>query len=92
MNHLEFAETIANLPTETQNAFFESLKGSLSEEEIQTIMAFVSMIKLFKSPAKYEAVKSAVCDALSNEFFGHAVERERKPEDPCNPVYMTTIL
>ncbi len=92
MNEIQFAETVLNMPAEKREAFFETLKTKLSEEDYLTTAKFISFIGMFKSPAKYEAMKNAVCDQLCEEFHGHTVERKKKIEDPCNPVFMTTIL
>ena len=92
MTTFEFAETVIKLPAEKQNEFFENLKGKLSEEDWNVTVKFIALFKMFKNPVKYEAMKNAVCDTLCEEFFGHTVEKAPKIEDPCNPVYMTTIL
>lgn len=92
MEIFEFAETIVNMPAEAQNEFFKKLKTELNEEEWTATVKFVGLFCMFKSPAKYEAIKTAVCETLCEDIFGHTVERERKLEDPCNPVYMTSIL
>lgn len=77
----EFAEAIIRMPVDKQNEFFESLKTVLTEEEWTATVKFVSLFGMFKSSAKYEAMKNAVCDTLCEEFYGHAVEKERKTED-----------
>ena len=92
MTPMEFAETVSKLPAYKQNEFFERLKTELSEDDVQTMMKFVSLVRMFKSPARYEAMKNAVCDVLCEEFYGHEVERKKNIEDTCNPVYMMTIL
>ena len=92
MKALDFAETVANMPVEARNAFFEKLKTELSEEDWRTVVKFIGLYAMFKSPAKYEAMKNAVCDTLCQELYGHEVQRKNKIEDPCNPVYMTTIV
>lgn len=93
MTSFEFAETIIHLPVEQQNAFFESLKNQLSEEEWLATVKFISLYGMFKSEAKYNAMKKAVKAQLVEELFGHPYEEpESKGFDPCNPVYMTTIV
>lgn len=92
MNSLEFAEMIAKMPVEIQNKFFESLKNELTETEWKATVEFIGLVGMMLHPTKYEAVKNAVCDTLCEEFYGYKVERKNKIEDPCNPVYMTTIL
>lgn len=66
MNAIEFANTVTNLPVEMQNEFFENLKEVLSEEDYKTTLEFVSWIGIFKSPAKYKALRTAI----SEELFG----------------------
>ena len=92
MTMFEFAETVNGMPVEKRNEFIERLKGELSEDEWNATVKFISLYGMFKSPVKYEAMKNAVCDTLCEELYGHTVERKNKVEDPCNPVYMTTIL
>lgn len=92
MTPTQFAETVSRLTPEQQSTFFENLKTELNEEEWRTVVQFIGLFNMFKSPAKYEAVKNAVRDTLCEEIYGHTVEPERKTEDPCNPVYMTSIL
>ena len=92
MSHTEFAETIIHLPVEQQNAFFETLKDQLSEEDWLATVKFISLYGMFRSPAKHKAMKKAVLAQLVEELFGHTYEEpENKGFDPCNPVYMTSI-
>jgi hypothetical protein len=92
MTMFEFAETIIKMPVDKQNSFFEELKKELSEEDWMTTVKFVSLFGLFKSPVKYEAMKNAVCDMVCEDIFGATVEKKKKIDDPCNPVFMTSIL
>ena len=92
MTPYEFAEMIIKMPIAKQNEFFERLKGELSEEDRSATVKFISLFGMFHSPAKYEAMKNAVCETLCNDIFGHTVERKKEVADPCNPVYMTSIL
>lgn len=92
MKEFGFAEMIIKMPVEKQNEFFERLKSELSEEDWNTTVKFISLFSMFKSPAKYNAMKNAVCDTLSEEFFGHTVERKGTHDYAANPVYMTSIL
>ena len=80
------------MPIERRNEFFERLKKELSEDEWLATVKFISLFGMFKSPVKYEAMKNAVCDMICEDVFGHTVKKQSKPEDPCNPVYMTSIL
>ena len=82
MNPMEFAAQIIQMSAEQQNAFFERLKSELSEEDWNTTVKFISLFGMFKNPAKYEAIKNAVCDTLCEEFFGHEVERKTETDDP----------
>ena len=88
----EFAETILRLPVEKQNAFFETLKDQLPEEDWLATVKFISLLGMYLNPAKYNAMKNAVKATLVEELFGHPYEEpENKGFDPCNPVYMTSI-
>lgn len=69
MTHTEFADTICNLPIEQQNAFFETLKNYLSEEDWLTTVKFISLHGMFHNPEKYFAMKNAVKDTLSEVIF-----------------------
>ena len=80
------------MPADKQNAFFERLKVELAEADWLAVVKFVSLYGMFKSPAKYEAMKNAACDTVCEDIFGRTVEKKNKLEDPCNPVYMTSIL
>lgn len=89
----EFAETILRLPVDQQNAFFETLKGQLSEEDWLATVKFISLFGMYHNPGKFYAMKKAVKAVLVEELFGHPYEEpENKGFDPCNPVYMTSIL
>ena len=93
MGSLEFAGIIASLSAENQNEFFESLKGKISDEDLKTVMSFVSLWSMFKNPAKYEAMKNAVCDQLFEEFYGHTVEKANEKEDAVLiSMYSNSIL
>ena len=74
MTAIEFANTVTNLPAEKQNEFFDELKNILSEEDYMTTIKYVSFIGLFKSPAKYKALRSALCEAM----FGMEVDFAKK--------------
>lgn len=64
MTAVEFANTVTDLPPETQSEFFEELKKILSDEEYTEAVKFISLIGLFKSPEKYKALRSAICEKL----------------------------
>jgi hypothetical protein len=88
----DFAEYIIHLPVDMQNKFLEVLKEELSEEDWLTTVKFISLHGMYRSEAKYNAMKHAVKATLIEEIFGHTYEEpERKPFDPCNPVYMASI-
>ena len=94
MGSLEFAGIIASLSAENQNEFFKSLKGKVSDEDLKTVMSFVSLWSMFKSPAKYEAMKNAVCDQLCEEIYGHTVEKANNVKEDAVLVgmYSNSIL
>lgn len=69
MTAVEFAYTVTNLPCERQNEFFEELKKVLSAEDYVETVKYIGFIGLFKSPAKYKALRSAICE----ELFGMEV-------------------
>lgn len=93
MTHSElFAETIIHLPVEQQNAFFEALKDHLSEEDWLATVQFISLFGMYRSPAKFYAMKNAVKETIIEELFGHPYEEPKsKGFDPCNPVHMASI-
>ncbi|MBQ5655940.1 MAG: hypothetical protein IIV14_00715 [Bacteroidaceae bacterium] len=66
MTAVEFANTITDLPYDKQNAFFEALKPTLSEEDYITTLKFIGFIGLFKNQEKYKALRNAI----SEELFG----------------------
>lgn len=88
----EFAAKIINMPAHKQNEFFERLKNELSKEDWETTVKFIALHSMFCDKQKYEAIKNAVREQIAEEIYGHPVEYKKKVEDPCNPVYMTTIL
>ena len=69
MTPCEFAETINNLPTEQQNAFFEVLKDQLSEKDWLTTVKFISLHGMFHNPDKFTSMKNAVCDTLKEVIY-----------------------
>lgn len=69
MTAVEFADTITNLPVEKQNEFFKKIKKVLSEEDYNATVQFIGFIGLFKSQAKYKALRTAICE----ELFGMEV-------------------
>lgn len=93
MTATEFAQTVAQLPADQQNAFLAKLKEVLTEYEYKTTASYISLFAMYHNPAKYNAMKNAVKAQLVEELFGHPYEKpENKGFDPCNPVYMTTIV
>lgn len=95
MTAMEFAQTVARLPVEQQNAFLARLRNELTEDEYKTTAQFIALFAMYHNPAKYHAMKNAVRDMMLEKYFGHPHEGAEKPwyyEDPCNPVYMTTIV
>lgn len=88
----EFAEIVIHLPTEQQNELLASLKEVLTEDEYKATATFISLHSIYRSHAKYNALKNAVKAQMVEELFGHPWEEpEAKPFDPCNPVHMTAI-
>lgn len=69
MTAVEFAYTVTNMDAEAKTAFFERLKDNLSEEDYNTTVQFISWIGMFRSPAKYKAMRTAICE----ELFGMEV-------------------
>lgn len=69
MNVVEFVKTVSKMPVEAQNEFFEKLRTELSEEDWNTTVQFISLFGLLTNPAKYKAVRTAICE----ELFGMEV-------------------
>lgn len=69
MTMVEFARTVLSMSTEQQNEFFNKLKTVLSEEDWNTTVKFISSFDLLTNPAKYKAVRTAICE----ELFGMQV-------------------
>ena len=69
MTIVEFARTVLSMTAEHQNEFFNNLKTVLSEEDWNTTVKFISSVDLLTNPAKYKAVRSAICE----ELFGMEV-------------------
>lgn len=88
----DFAEAVIHLPVDLQNELFAVLKEELSEEDWMTTVKFISTQSLFRSEAKYKAMKKAVKATLIEELFGHPYEApEKEPFNPCNPIHMASI-
>ena len=64
MTAVEFASTVLSMSNEKQNEFFNKLKTVLSEEDWKTTVLYISSIDLLTNPAKYKAVRTAVCEEL----------------------------
>lgn len=64
MTMYEFADTVCKLPVEQQNEFCSSLKEILSEDEYLATVKFISLWGMFKSPAKYKAMRTAISETL----------------------------
>lgn len=95
MTAFEFAKTVCELPAEQQNELLANLKEVLTEDEYTATAQFISLLGIYHNPAKYHALKNAVRDMMLEKYFGHPHQGQEKPwyyEDPCNPVYMTTIV
>ena len=95
MTAAEFANTVCSLPAGQQNALLANLKEVLTEDEYTTTAQYISLWAMYHNPKKYWAMKNAVRDMLLEKYFGHPHGGQEKPwyyEEPCNPVYMTSIL
>ena len=66
MTMVEFADTVSNLPADMQNEFFANLPECLTDDEKLAVIKYCSLFGLFKSPAKYKALRSAI----ASELFG----------------------
>lgn len=64
MTPVEFAMEVSSLPAEAQNEFFESIKEFLSQDEYLETVKYISLTGLFRSPAKYKALRSAIYQTL----------------------------
>ena len=64
MTAVEFASTVLSMPNEKQDEFFNRLKEVLSEEDWKTTVLFIRSIDLLTNPAKYKAVRTAICEEL----------------------------
>jgi hypothetical protein len=49
---------------------------------------------MFRNPAKYEAMKNAVCEQLCEEIYGHTVERANNVKEDAVLIgmYSNSIL
>ena len=49
---------------------------------------------MFRNPAKYEAIKNAVCEQLCEEFYGHTVEKANNVKEDAVLIgmYSNSIL
>lgn len=73
MTPCEFADTITNLPTDRQNAFFETLKDQLSEEDWLTTVKFISLYGMLHNPEKYNALKNAMAHTMYERLVAHGI-------------------
>lgn len=64
MTMVEFAKTVLGMPVEKQNEFFNKLKTELNEEDWNITVQFISSFSLLTNPAKYKAVRTAICEEL----------------------------
>ena len=94
MTSREFTEKVLSLPTEYREQLLEILKEQLSEEDYKVVAMHFALESMFKNPAKYEAIKNAVCEQLCEEFYGHTVEKARnvKEDTVLIGMYSNSIL
>ena len=75
MTSREFTENVLSLPPEYRERFLEILKTQLSEEDYKVVAMHFALESMFRNPAKYEAMKNAVCEQLCEELYGHTAEK-----------------
>jgi hypothetical protein len=94
MTSREFTEKVLSFPTEYREQFFEILKEQLSEEDYKVVAMHFALESMFRNPAKYEAMKNAVCDKLCEEFYGHTVEKANNVKEDAVLIgmYSNSIL
>lgn len=73
MTHIEFADTITNLTAYQQNAFFEALKGQLSEEDWLATVKYISLHGMLHNPEKYNALKKAMAHTMYERLVAHGI-------------------
>lgn len=82
MTSTQFTNQVLSMPTEQREQFLESLKTRLSEEDYKVVDMHFALESMFREPAKYEAMKKAVCEQLCEEIYEHTVEKaNREKED-----------
>lgn len=69
MSPIEAAQFISKLPVDLQNEFFENIKSFLTEDEWLAVVKYIGLIGMFSNPAKYKAMRTALCE----ELFGMEV-------------------
>ena len=94
MTSREFTESVLSLPPEYRERFLEILKTQLSEEDYKVVAMHFALESMFRNPAKYEAMKNAVCKQLCEEFCGHKVEKANNVKEDAVLVgmYSNSIL
>lgn len=90
----EFLKSVLSLPTEYKEQLLEILKEQLSEEDYKAVAMRFSLESMFINPAKYNAMKNAVCEQLCEEFYGHTVEKANnvKEDSVLIGMYSNSIL
>ena len=88
MDNTQFTKKILSMTTQQKEEFFEILKTQLSEEDYKVVTMHFALESIFKNPAKYEAMKNAVCDQLCEEFYGHTVEKVNDVKEDTVLIYM----
>lgn len=74
MTMYEFADTVCKLPVEQQNEFYSSLKEILSQDEYLATVKFIALWGMFRSPAKYKAMRTAISETLFGISISDAVQ------------------
>ena len=94
MTSREFTEKVLSFPTEYREQLLEILKEQLNEEDYKVVAMHFALESMFRNPAKYEAMKNAVCEQLCEEFYGHTVEKTNNLKEDAVLVgmYSNSIL
>jgi Asp-tRNA(Asn)/Glu-tRNA(Gln) amidotransferase B subunit len=94
MTSKQFTEQVLSMPEEQREQFLEILKTQLSEEDYKVVAMHFAFESMFRNPAKYEAMKNAVCDKLCEEFYGHTVEKANNVKEDAVLIgmYSNSIL
>ena len=94
MTSKQFTKQVLSMTEEQRAQFLEILKEQLSEEDYKVVAMHFAFESMFRKPAKYEAMKNAVCEQLCEEFYGHTVEKTNNVKEDAVLVgmYSNSIL